>query len=219
MITCNGAPVLELALRLPPLGCWVAELEVDTDDLVEGAIVLEDAARNRYSGTVIRSGVVAGSCRLEAVGGTGGLAQSCTARSFQGVTAKAVIADTLAQVGERLDPSSTPTVLNTRFQYWTRAAGRAGTALSVITDALGATVAWRVLPNGAVWVGEDRWLELRLPQDVPELDRDGAAGTVELAADDLALVPGCALQGRRVGRVEHRLSRDAPLRTRFWIAE
>lgn len=215
MITVNGLPVLELRLTLPLVGAWVAELEVDTsevDDPPTGQVAIADDG-GIYNATVVRSGILAHSARLDVVGGKGGLSQDVAARSFRDASARDVAADILAQVGEELDPSSTPAVLSIKLPYWTVTAGRAGAALSALCDALSAR--WRVLPSGGVWIGVESWPAAE--RDALELDRDDAAGAVFTAPDDLAvLAPGSLLSGRNVGRVEYLVTREQPLRATYW---
>jgi len=215
VITVNGLPVLELRLTLPLVGAWVAELEVDmseADDPPTGQVSIADDGGS-YNATVVRSGILAHSARLDVVGGRGGLSQAVAARSYRDVSARDVAADILAQVGEALDPSSTPAVLGTKLPYWTVTAGRAGAALSALCDALSAR--WRVLPNGHIWIGVESWPNAE--RDAVELDRDDAAGAVFTAPEDLAvLAPGTVLASRNVGRVEYLVSRERPLRATYW---
>lgn len=214
IVTANGKAVLALRLTLPISGVWVASLEADADEALAGAVeIVDDDVR--LQGTIMRSGAAAGTCDAELVGGKGGMSKDVPARSYQGAAARLIATELLAAVGEQLDARSTPAVLATTLPYWTRAAGRAGTALTMLTDALGAR--WRVLPGGTVWLGVDTWAAAAENAQAVEIDRDAAAGTVLLAPDSIALAPGVTLAGGRVGRVEHHFERDSPLRTTFWI--
>lgn len=214
MLTANGYPVIELTLRMPLSGLWVASLDVASDEALEGSLTLAQAGSGvELTGYVVSSGVVAGTCRLEAVGGAGGLVTDVEARSYQGVTARDVASELLAAVGETLDSSSTRSTVTTSLPYWTRAAGRATTALSRLADALGAR--WRVRPSGAVWLGLDTFPEY-VDEEALELDRDARAGSVLVGAESIGLVPGVTFRGDRVGRVEHYFSRSDPLRTVYW---
>lgn len=216
-VTCNGNMVLGLRLRAPVVGAWTAELEVDAEDPITGSVTLAQDALS-FKGTALRSGVVAGVCRLEMVGGAGGLwkENGVLASSYQGATARTIVTDLLGAVGEQLDTTtSTAAVLNTPVAYWTRAAGKAGPALRLLTDMLGAR--WRVLPSGLVWVGTETWPAAPDDMEALELDRDDGAGNVHLGPETLALMPGMVLEGRQVGRVEHLITRDEALRTTFWV--
>lgn len=213
-ITLADLSVLALRLTFPISGAWTATLELDADEAPAGAVDLSDGT-NVYQGFIVRAGVVSGVCRADVIGGAGGLLQDVPARSFQDSSARAILTDLLGSVGENLDPASTAAVLGAQLPYWTRAGVRASTALSSLCDALGAR--WRVSPSGQIWVGTETWPaapESALPF---ELDRDDAAGTVFVAPDDLGLVPGIVLEGRRVGRVEYSLERDGGLRADYWV--
>jgi len=210
--TANDAIVLALRLTLPKRGNWFAELEVDADAPLASAVVTRDA-QHAFVGTALRQGVVTGTCRIELVGGAGGLRGDVPARSFIGVTARSVVLDTLAAAGERLAATSDTAILGRVLPYWTRIAGRADEALSVLTDDLGCL--WRVLDDGSVWIGAEAYPEVTL--DADEIDLDGGAQTVVIAPTSLSLRPGVTLNGRRVGRVEYSFGRDAPLRAVHWI--
>lgn len=214
--TINGLDVTSLRLTRPAQGIWVLSAEVASEDEVTGALTLEQDSVT-MSGTIVRSGVVAGTCRIEAVGGKGGLRSEVPARSYQGVTSKAVLSDLIAAVGEQLDASSSRAALSVTLPYWTRAMGTASSALATLVDALGAR--WRVLPSGLVWVGSESWPKVADSFDFIEVDRDPGAGNVLIAPESIALGPGVTLGSDRVGRVEHVLSLEAPLRTTYWISE
>jgi hypothetical protein len=213
MITANGLPVLAMRLTLPVQGVWVAALQVSSDEDLSGAVTLQQDDVT-YTGTVLRGTSVNGIAAVEAVGGTGGLGGQLAARSYQGASARSIVNDLLAGVGDRLDGEATRSVLSTTFAYWTRAAGRASVALSSLTDALAAR--WRVLPSGAVWVGAESWPAMATDYEALEIERDPAASTVLLAPETFALLPGVTLRGERVGRVEHVMGTDE-LRTTFWL--
>lgn len=222
MLTANGLPVTALRLSKPPQGVWVASLEVTSDERVLGAVELkQDGLATAFLGTARFSGEpVAGSCRIEVVGGTGGFAtKTVEAKSYAGISARSIISDLLAALGESLSPTSAKAVLNATLPYWTRAAGKAGEGkaiLSTLTAALGAI--WRVLPDGSVWVGTETWPTLEDFEAV-EMNRDEAASAVVLAPETIGLLPGVTYTGRKVGRVEDSFGRTAPLRTTFWFEE
>jgi hypothetical protein len=213
-ITLAGGAVLALRFTLPVSGLRTATLEADIEEAVTGTVELEDGA-NVYQCAIVRSGLVSGVCRADVIGGRGGLLGKLTARSYQGLPARAVLSDVLAAAGETLDATSTPSILATPIPYWTRGAVSGSTALDSLCDKLGAR--WRVLPNGNVWVGTESWPEADEELQPDQLDRDEAAGTVYLAPDDLTLSPGIVLDGRRVGRVEYSMTRNSPLRCDFWV--
>lgn len=217
MITVADLPVLSMRLTLPIVGAWVLTAELDGDQEPSGAIEVVQGDV-RLAGTVVRAASIAGSVRLSAVGGAGGFRAELEARSYQGAAVRDVVSDLLSAAGERLDPSGTREVLDATLPYWTRAGGpggRAGASLTRLTEHLGAR--WRVLPSGAVWVGRETWPAAPEGYEALALDRDGSSDHVLLAPETIGLLPGVILRGDRVGRVEHTVDRDAPLRTTFWL--
>lgn len=209
-----GHAVLSLRMGIPASGNWTATIDVDTDRKLAGAVVLEDEGIT-YRGAVVTADVYAFQARADIVGGAGGLRRAVPVQHYVGVAARTVVAELLAAAGERLDPSSTASLLATQLAYWTRAGDSAAEALQVLCDELGAR--WRVLPNGAVWVGRDAWPRAAKSLEPVELDRDSAARTILLAPDAIVLRPGVTLRGDRIGRVEHEIPADGPLRTTAWV--
>lgn len=214
-VTLNAEAVFALRLTLPLRGRWTAELEVDSEADITGAVTLSDSQPGEqvtFQGAVHRGGVLVNTWRGLIVGGTGGLSKDVTAKHYREIDARTVISELLAEVGEALATTSTATVLAKRLPFWTRLTGGAREALSAVCDAIGAT--WRVLPSGAVWIGVDTW---PAAADQFQVDRDFPAGTVELAPDSINLLPGVTVDGLRVGRVEHCI--DDHLRTTVWPVE
>ena len=222
MITANNLPVTALRFAKPPTGVWVASLEVTTDDALSGAIeIRQDGLAVPFLGTAFRrSEPVVGSCRIDVLGGKGGFAsKALPSKSYEGVTARAIVSDILSELGEVLAPSSSKNVLNKAIPYWTRVSGKIGQGkaiLSTLTEALGAT--WRVLPDGTVWVGLETWPTLE-EFEATELNRDDSSSSVVIAPETIGLLPGVIYGGRKVGRVEDSFSRSDPLRTTFWTEE
>lgn len=215
LLTCNGAPVISLRMVRPALGCWIAELAVDAEDGFDGQVeIVDEDGPVTYSGAVVRGGVVVQTWSGIVVGGTGGLRTDLPARHYQGATVREIATDLLRAAGEALDATSTPAILGLRLDYWSRPAGNAKEALTVLSGAAGAT--WRVLPSGRVWIGTETWPAFS--GEILELDRNDQQGTVELAPDSILLGPGVTLADRRVGRVEHRVDAGS-LRSTHWIAE
>jgi hypothetical protein len=215
MITCNGDPVLEIRLTLPLSRNWVVWLEVSNDEVVTGPIKI--AAGTEFSGIVVRSGVLNGSCLIEAVGGKGGLAKPLPARSYHGVTVRTVLGDILAEAGEVLDASSSAAVLRLNLPFWTRDNESASWAISTLAEQVGAN--WRTLPSGAIWFGTETWGKAPASFDAIEMDADDASGFILIAPDNpnaLNLRPGQTWEGHRVGRIEYHMGREAPMRGTIW---
>jgi hypothetical protein len=214
MLTANGAPVIAMQLALPVSGLWVASLDLDSEDEVDGELVIEqEGAAQSLTGTVLRTGVVAGLCRVEVVGGTGGLVGDIDARSYRNATARTVFEEILASSGEVYEATSTRSAMTTALPYWTRSAGSGKQAIWSLADILGAK--WRVMPSGSVWMGIDSW-PVAPEFEYTELDRDLSAERVLIAPETLDIMPGMQLKnGDRVGRIVYTVTRNEPLRATY----
>lgn len=214
--TVNGADVLSLHLTMPSSGAWVADIEVDADELAAG-VAIDDGDGNRFVGRVLRSSATSGRLGARVVPGKGGIAglvKRLAARHFHGVPLRSVLADILAQTGEQLSPTAQQAVLTRQLPFWSIPGGpdsSPGAALRLLTQAVGAT--WRMLADGTVWVGVDSYPKAA-EFEREELEPDTVLGTVTLAVDGFPLRPGVTLDGRRVLSVEHRID-GAELRTLY----
>lgn len=212
MLTVNDHPVLVLELSMPRRGNWIADVQLDAEEALAGAVVLEDADGNQFNGTIYRSNLHVGRVFATILGGKGGLGITVLdAAHYQSATARLIAEQAITAAGETIDPTSDP--LATTLDFWSRDQGTAQRALSTLTQKVGCL--WRVLPNGKVWLGLDGSDEVALPQ-VLELDRDGILGTVELGLDALLLGPGDIFNGERINRIKYCQSDDAPLRAYVW---
>lgn len=216
MITANGFPVIEMRLTMPLSGLWACSLDVAAEEALTGALTLEhEDSATTFAGYILRSGVVAGSCKLDAIGGAGGFARDVTARSFKDATARDVLADTLTELGETLDASSTRSTLAELLSFWTRATTRGPLALWQLADNLSAH--WRVLPSGSTWMGIESW-PAAPKLEMVEIDRDHAGESVLVAPETFDLLPGMLLDnGDRVGRIIYSVFRDEHLRATYWL--
>lgn len=209
-VTLNGYGASACSALLPRVGAWSVDLELDTDDAPSGAAVVQIGGELTLRGTVTSGAVVDGCWRGRVVGGAGGLRREVAAVAQRGGTLALALRDALAAAGEALAPG---VELNDAAPLWHRLAGPAGAAVADVARAAGC--AWRVLPDGSVWVGRETW-----PAHAPEVDVVDwrpEVGRLELAGDTLGILPGQSLRARadltvRVGCVEHRASGDA-LRT------
>jgi len=79
----------------------------------------------------------------------------------------------------------------------------------------GSDVAWRVLPDGTVWVGRDSWNPTGGDTKADILTADLTIGVVRTGFMP-GVHPGETFRGARVSYVEHALSFEQ-LRTRIWM--
>ena len=212
MNTLNGHALIECVMTIPRVGVWVADVLVDADEAIAGAVVLNVEGLELH-GAVARGGVELARWRGRIVGGAGGLASVLGPAPFADTTLATVLSETLRDAGEQL--SAAVGDLTATVARWARAAAPAGHTVADVARAAG--YAWRVLADGTVWVGPETWAALELGTDLDVIGANPRTGRWELAgAAALAIVPGrvVTLDGQdvRVGAVEHRLH-EVVLRT------
>ena len=203
----STAAVTALSLLVPRVGQWTADVTLDADAGPSGACSLSLDGRV-YTGHVVRGAVYAGAWRGRIVGSAGLLADA-PATALQGATLALVLRDLAGAVGITL--AADTGALDAAAPRWHRHTGPASQAVADIARAAG--YAWRVRPDGTLWLGADTWATVTPASPVDVLDELPEAGRITLAGDTLDIAPGqtLALRGRdpvRVGCVEHRATAD-----------
>lgn len=218
--TANGYPVISGTIARPRLGAWWADLRVEVADpaAVTGPVTIAlGTGSQAFVGTARRVGVYRDATHVRVVGGRGGLARTFGPKAYRGVPLRLPLLDVLAAAGEALAPTSDTTALSTTLVDWQGMAQPAGAALASLVQAANGSPAWRVLPDGTVWVGPEAWTASRLVAYDLTLD-EPHLGRLELAADDPAIAPGQTFLGRRVSYVEHLVAPDQ-LRHLVWFED
>ncbi len=201
MALVNGTVwALTTDLRQSRIGAWHADLELDSDAALSGAVTLEEEGIT-FVGTVVRSGSFGGRTRARVVGGSGGLSKALPARNYASGVLKlsTVIGDILREAGETLSSTSDASILSAQLPKWHREAGLASHALVQAVDAAGAV--WRVLRDGTIWVGAETW-PIVSPAHVL-IDEDWCDGVLTIAPDAPELLPGTTFLGHRIEMVRH----------------
>ena len=80
----------------------------------------------------------------------------------------------------------------------------AGVVLDELAEEIGGV--WRTLPDGSIWIGVDSWEETSVPYEI--LDELGAQGSISIALESAALLPGTTLGGRKIVQITHQLSAE-----------
>ena len=206
MTTLNGQPLLALHLVIPRVGAWTADVEVDSDaGPADGAAATLDLEGRVWRGTVVRGAAPYGRWSGRIVGGAGGLARELPPVALANTTLRAVLEEALRAAGETIAP--TADTLTAAVARWHRTRAPGSTAIAEVARAAG--LPWRVLADGAVWVGAETWAAL-IVADVDVMGREPVVGCTELAGEAaLDIAPGrtVTLDGVavRVGGVTHRL--------------
>lgn len=220
--TANDSLVIRGTIGIPRAGAWHADLRVDAESALSGAITLKIADGLTLVGTAApgRTGVWLDTASLRMVGGAGGLANKAKPRHYRKTALRSVLGDILATAGERLAPTSSASILDLTFLHWATIGQACGRMISALLgdSRLPADVAWRVLPDGTVWVGVETWPASPLANvvDYQDLDESPSDGWMELGVEAPSLLPGMTLAGRRVSYVEHLID-GATARTRVWL--
>lgn len=205
-VAVNGKSIIDGRIVLPLSREWIATLDVNSTEAINGSatISIADGALE-FVGTA-RSEVVNGRCKMRLTAGAGGLVGPITGKSYYRISARNLVADMLADIGETLGPVSG---LDVELAHWCRAAGPASRELRVLFSSLG--LSWRMNADGTLWCGVESWPATSMTGD-KALKEDPATGDYEIAANIPAVFPGETWDGRRVRTVTHTIS-GSSLRT------
>lgn len=211
--TLAGKLVTAFTLTLPRVGLWSADVEVDDDTLLSGAVDLVVEGRT-WRGHVYRGAIELGRghYRLSASPSLLGI---LSPQAWRDTTLLEVLRETALAAGLALAPDIGD--LSALATHWHRRSAPGTHTVAAVAEAAG--LAWRCLADGTLWCGLDAWDLQILPAELVELlDASPSVGRFELAGvAALDILPGRAVSlddhgDVRVGLVEHR-QHGAALRT------
>ncbi len=211
-LTLNDQPVVRAQITFPRVGVWHAELEIDAEEALSGAVELSFADGGIiWKGTVYRGGTFLGKTTALVLGGAAGLGKELPPKFYEGVPLRLPLQDALVEAGEQLSANTRQDILNFLLAKWTRIRGAAGRLVLALADA--ANVSWRVLSTGEVWLGVDDFPAFI--GDFTVLQEDLARQLAVLDQDLPVILPGVSLDGKKVGRVDYDISSSSMV-TKVW---
>lgn len=212
LATINGFAVTEGRLTFALEGAATAELKTQADDAttLNGSAVLEVGGVTLV-GTATAEADAAGIISVIWTAGAGGLGTATKPQHYKPpVTRRRVLLDALGIGKEILSPLADAAILDAPLTQWTRVAGTVKSALRTLVKQAGA--AWRLLPDGTVWIGRETWPPLGLDLTIESEERDRETFTV--AVDALTVFPGVTFNEKRITQVEYSLD-GSKLRARL----
>ena len=205
--TVNGEAVHRAVIERRRVGAWHADLWLNVEEgrLQEfaGAVELK-LGDHSFQGYAMRAAAARGVVAVRVVGGAGGLATVVPPKAYLNVPLRIPLRDVCSDAGEALSATADASLLSSNLPKWVRMSQSAGVALAALLGGVGDPT-WRILDDGALWVGTDSWTEVDTDL-VDVTGRDPVAGRVEVATDEpWAFAPGLTFQGGRISVVEHRI--------------
>lgn len=204
-VEVNGAPVQSGDIVFKTPGAWEAGLFVDADATLPavGDAVTIEAPGLRLVGTATLSGVDSGGQpSIRVVGGAAKLTAALPPRSLTVTTVRDAFTSILKDAGEVASSTIDPALLARPLARWVRPRSDGASALDALSKAIGVT--WRVLDDGAVWLGTDALTPNAVEHDVTAERPDD--GTIEVGLEVLSVRPGQSFRDGPVAMVTYRLS-------------
>lgn len=189
-LDANGLRVVSARVTIPPVGTWVADIELSGDLPLVSPVTLT-LGNLVLVGVVIRDGVIGGDRSARLIGGTGGWRRTVTPLAYTnpaGVPASMVLGDLATEAGEVIDPAELATMSALVLgQAFTREATQASTVLRQVPGVGGA---WWVDPLGVTHV-LPRLTGVPIVAEYLVEDYKPADGWLLISTEDLAaFVPG-----------------------------
>ncbi len=208
--TLNGNRVTSARVTIPKWGLWYADVSVDGEIDLAGAVTLKIADLT-LSGTVLGGGAMKGRSTFTVVAGAGGWGRSIPSKQYadDGSTrASKVLNDAATTVGETMADVDSAVRVGAGF---TRPEGHASQVLQLV-----APQAWYVDEAGTTRLGA-RAAGALVGSVTRIAPIDKARGKVVLAAESIAtILPGVVVDGMAAVDVCHEISADGGLRSTVW---
>jgi hypothetical protein len=216
LVTVGDFAAFRGTLSLPRIGVWTADLELDAAQTIEGPARIKIVEGQDLVGTVLAGDLVHGYVCARIVGGAGGLVKTATPRHYNNATVRTVLTDLARAAGETLSSAIAESLLGRSLRAWTVLARPIGEQLAALVGCgMPDGTAWRILPDGTLWVGTETWPESDVAE-WRELERQPREGRLLLGLDSPTLLPGTTLGDDRVDYVEHHL--EDGVRASVWLA-
>jgi hypothetical protein len=208
-------PVFHGGITMPRVGAWQADLWVESKARLTGRVTITAGALS-LSGTVYRGGMVSGVLRTRVIAGGDGLRKLAHPKHYTSPTFRLVLSELAAAAGEAVSPKSDQGILAATLLGWTTIGVRTGPLVGALVEMAGDDVAWRLLPDGTIWVGHESYPESGVKGAV-EMEEDAEQGWVLLGDDVPRVLPGTTVGGRKVDLAEHLIG-PSEVRTKVWLA-
>ena len=164
LVTCAGSDVLRGRIRLGIRGPWFAELELDTATMPSGGVTpccnrwhLSRGKRHRGS----RPAFFLDTAHVRLIGGAGALGTRAKPSAYTGAVLHDALSKLLGDAGETMSTTISSDILGVSLPLWTVVDSSTVTGIDNLcgaaTTALGASVGWRVLSDGTIWLGVESW--------------------------------------------------------------
>jgi hypothetical protein len=219
-IRCADLDVLTGKIVQPGRGVWTADLKLSSDTAPSGQVSIVADGGLTLKGTVVpaSSGVAVDVAHVRIVGGAGGLTNDVSG-SFESAQASDVLKAITDATGEALSSTISSEVLGVSLDHWHMGVYKASRALDELADfsgvQLGKAITWRVLPDGTIWIGEDTFPALAMPDDAVIEQAFPSEQRTVLGVSVPFLSPGVNLDTvGNINNVEHWIT---PGSVRTWV--
>lgn len=206
----SGHSVTHASLSIPAWGAWYADVSLDAETALAGAVTLQIADLT-LKGTILSGGASSGRAHYRIVAGAAGWGKTLPRKSYAndaGVKVSTVLGDAAKACGETIDVSSNTDRAGPAF---VRDEDQACRLLEHFVPG-----GWYIDELGTTRLGARpaSALDAKVPRVSPV---DRARGTVTLAPTSLAaLLPGVVVDGLDAVDVMHEISAKGGLRTTIW---
>ncbi len=216
LVTANGSDVSEARLTFPLTGAWHADLFIDSQNNMTGAVSVDLAGDLTLTGTVLTGGIYTESLFIRVIAGKGGWVKPCSPKYYLDASLGTILRDILAQGGETLSATSDAGPLAVVPRAFASTSGSVGANVRALM-AYAPSTSFRFLPDGSFWIGAETWPAFGA--DYTVTNEQPAEQRLEIGFASPSLIAGQSVQAEagmvHVNRVETSISAQA-LRARAW---
>lgn len=164
MISCKNISVLNFNLMLPKNGVWqTGSLVLNTGDETQfktgDRVSIVDDGGLTFNGTILpgRVGLSVDTLHLRVIGGANGMDIHPAPKQFNAAFLRDIINHLMTSSGETLSNTVDQGLLSKYIGNWTVFAGTVAIALNQILGFIDFNLNWRILPDGKLWFGYDKY--------------------------------------------------------------
>jgi len=203
--TINGSiDILSGELHFYTEGVWIGILCINTTDVLDKNVTMTWIDNTIFKGVILNTTIIGGKTKVTILGGSGRLAEVIPQKQYQSITLNTVLQDIASATGHTLSSTIDPQFSNATLPAWNITAGKASEALELLL--LPFHGIWQVLPDGTLWVGEEKHIETGITMVVLERDTKEPSWTV--FNEDTLILPPFKIDGNDINEVIYNLRRN-----------
>lgn len=200
----NSIDILSGELHFYTEGVWIAILYLNTTDTLDKNITMTWVDNTIFKGVIYNTTIIGGKTKVTILGGSGRMNEIIPQKQYQSVTLRTVLEDIASATGHTLSSTIDPQFSSATLPAWNISTGKASEVLEMLLMPFMGI--WQILPDGTLWVGEEKHEETNITVTV--LERDTKEPSWIVFNDDALLLPPSSIDGNNINEVVYNLRKN-----------